>query len=80
MRFDRSEAQRLRSLARRVRRHELPDTVSGFEHAADAAETGEPLILECESPLEAEQFAVRFVVLGVKRPAVEELMEDRPSR
>lgn len=79
LRFDRSEAGLLRFLASRVQAREAPGPVGGFLSAAEAAETGEPLILQVTDPAEAQQMASRFVALGVKRPAVEELTGQRPA-
>lgn len=79
LRFDRSEAGLLRFLAERVRANELPGPAGGLLYAAEAADTGEPLILQVTDPVEAQQMASRFVALGVKRPAVEELTGQRPA-
>lgn len=79
LRFDRSEAGLLRWLAGRVQASELPGPAGGFLKAAEAADTGEPLILQVNDPSEAQRMASRFVALGVRRPAVEELTGQRPA-
>ena len=81
LRFNHRDARLLRALADRVTRGELRDqTLSGLRFAADAAETGEPLIIRCTSPDEAESLAARFILLGCHRPAVEELTGERPAK
>ena len=81
LRFNHRDARLLRSLAARVQNGELHgQTLSGLQYAADAAETGEPLIIQCASPEEAEAMAARFILIGCHRPAVEELTGDRPAR
>ena len=80
LRFACKDAAHLQGLARQVRSGERRGAVGGLESAADAAVTGEPLIIECLAPEEAQQMADSFVLLGCTRPAVEELTGDRPSR
>lgn len=81
LRFDRRDATHLAGLALRVKAGEMTgERVGGFIHAAEAAETGEPLIIQCMTADEAEQMAARFVALGVRRPAVEELTGQRPAK
>lgn len=78
LRFRRSQARTLRALAERAERRELgAESVSLFRDAADAAATGEPLIVLCEQPLEAVLIAEGFTRYGVVKPAVEELSGDR---
>jgi hypothetical protein len=81
LRFDRRDAPRLHHLADRVRAGDLDQqAVNTFEHAAQAAETGEPLIVVCEhSAQEALLMAAGYAQYGVTHPAVEELSGDRPS-
>jgi hypothetical protein len=44
-----------------------------FEQAARAAESGEPLILYCEDPVEAVQMAAAYITYGITRPVIEQL-------
>lgn len=82
LRFLRSDAPLLRQLAVRARRGELgQQAVTTFEYAADAAQTGEPLIVICEhSHDEALLMAAGYARLGVTHPAIEELTGDRPAK
>jgi hypothetical protein len=79
LRFQRRDQQRLEAMADRVRRGEIPGDITTFSSAADAARTGEPLIVYCEKPAEAHLMADLYVRLGISRPAVEELTGMRPS-
>jgi len=81
LRFRRSDARLLRDLADRVRQGEMGEQhVSTFRDAADAAATGEPLIVLCEEPFEAEMMADGYARFGVPRPAIEELTGQRPAK
>jgi hypothetical protein len=81
LRFDRRDAEYLRTIARQIRSGQRSgETVGGITLAADAAETGEPLIVQCESAQEAKQMAARFVRLGCTMPAIEELTGLRPAQ
>lgn len=81
LRFRRGDARVLRNIADRVRAGELGEQhVAVFSGAADAAATGEPLIVVCENHLEAVMMADGYARYGVRRPAVEELTGDRPAR
>ena len=73
LRFDRSEARKLRDLADRVRADDLTADVSAFEQAATAAELGEPLQVTCTSVEEAHQLVAGYILNGIKRPAIEDL-------
>jgi hypothetical protein len=74
LRFQRRDAALLRRLADRVRAMELgPRDVSTFSLAADAAETGEPLIVHCEDKSEAVAMADGYTMYGVTRPVLDEL-------
>lgn len=75
LRFDRSQAAPLRAIAARVRASEFAGQldVSTFDGAADAAETGEPLIVVCDNVTEALLLADGYVAWGIRRPAVEAL-------
>lgn len=73
-RFDRRDATKLRALGGRVRAGELPNHHAAvFENAALAAETGEPLIVECEDKAEALLLADGYPRFGVGRPVIDEL-------
>lgn len=81
LRFHRGDAVLLELIAERVRQGDLGShDVATFAGAADAARTGEPLIVQCENPMEAVLMADGYVRFGVRRPAVEELTGQRPSR
>lgn len=82
LRFDRRDALLLHHLAQRTRAGELSDqAVSVFQLAAEAAATGEPLIVVCEhSAVEATLMAHGYAQYGVSMPAIEELTGDRPAR
>ncbi len=81
LRFDRRDANVLRALAARVRAKELGDrAVSTFASAAQSAALGEPLIVLCDHPAEAQIMADGYVRYGVRRPAVEELTGHRPAK
>jgi hypothetical protein len=82
LRFDRRDAWLLHSLADRVRAGDLGrQAATTFEYAAQAAETGEPLIVLCEhSAEEAVLMAAGYTQFGVTHPAIEELTGDRPAR
>lgn len=74
LRFPRSQARTLRNLAERIHARDLGDEhASLFEAAAEAARTGEPLIVQCSMPIEAVMIADGFTQFGVARPAIEEL-------
>ena len=74
LRFKRYEAPKLRSLAAAVRNGELGGQASNvFEQAARAAESGEPLIVHCDDPIEAVQMAAAYIAHGVERPVIERL-------
>lgn len=74
LRFSKSQARVLDALADRVRQADLAGSdVSTFEQAAMAARLGEPLIVICDEPVEAEQLAGMYAMAGVKRPTVEHL-------
>lgn len=81
LRFDRRDAQLLSDLANRVRQGELGDqALAVFINACDAAVTGEPLIVLCEHPSEAQVMADGYTRYGVRRPAIEDLSGQRPAR
>lgn len=74
LRFDRRDARALRQLAARAQRRELgEEAVTTFAAAAEAAETGEPLIVVCESRLEPDLMAAGYVRFGIRRPVLDEL-------
>jgi len=73
-RFDRRDASTLRALSARVRSGELSNHHAAvFDNAAAAAETGEPLIVECEDRAEALLLADGYPRFGVSRPIIDEL-------
>lgn len=81
LRFNHRDAALLHTLADRVRGGELrQQTLTSLKFAAEAAETGEPLIIRCVNADEAHALAARFILLGCHRPAVEELTGERPAR
>ncbi len=80
LRFACKDAPFLQSLARQVRSGERRGAVGGLAAAADAAHKGEPLIIQCSTPEEAQQQAEHFVLLGCVRPEVDELTGQRPSK
>lgn len=81
LRFDPQDASYLRAVARQIKGGQRRgETVGGLDHAAEAAETGEPLIVHCESAQEVKQMAARFVRLGCSMPAIDELTGDRPAK
>lgn len=81
LRFHRRDAALLLGLAERVRLGELgAQHVATFSNAADAALTGEPLIVTCMHPSEAHVMADGYAQFGVRRPAIEELTGHRPAR
>lgn len=81
LRFRPRDAPILQALADRVRQGDLGDQhIQTFASAADAASTGEPLIVHCDDPLEAVLMADGYARFGVQRPAVEELTGHRPAR
>lgn len=81
LRFARRDAARLQALANRAMLAELADGhVATFRYAADAARTGEPLIVQCTHPSEAQVMADGYVRLGITRPAIEDLSGQRPAK
>lgn len=73
-RFDRHDAPTLRNLGARVRSGEIPNHHAAvFDNAAAAAETGEPLIVECEDRAEALLLADGYPRFGIRRPVIDEL-------
>jgi len=73
LRFRKSQARVLRELANRAKARELPGAVSLFEKAAEAAASGEPLIVACSTPEEAVAMAAGFSQYGVVTPTIEQL-------
>jgi hypothetical protein len=81
LRFASADAAFLRAVARQITSGQRQgEATGGLTLAADAAETGEPLIMQCDTPQEAHQMAAKFVRLGCTMPAIEELTGHRPSR
>lgn len=74
LRFERRDAKLLRQLAARVRGGEFGEASSNvFEQAARAAESGEPLEVYYDEPVEVVQLAASYIPYGVTRPVIEEL-------
>lgn len=81
LRFSRADALLLDTLAARVRAADLKGHhLATFTSAADAARTGEPLIVQCSDPIEAHVIAEGYARLGVRKPFVEELTGHRPAK
>lgn len=70
MRFARHDVQLLSALAQRAESRDLKESAIVFRHAAEAARTGEPLIVECTSVLEAKLMAVGYTRYGVTLPTL----------
>jgi len=79
MRFKRTDAAKLRFLASRVQAGDLGKHTSAnvFTQAAMAAETGEPLEVHCDDPMEVVQMAALYTRLGISQPVIEELSGHR---
>lgn len=75
LRFQRSQLYSLIVAADSLRGFS-PDDVKLMLLAADAARSGEPLIVNCSGIAEAEQIAAVFVRHGLQRPVVEGLSGD----
>ena len=74
LRFKRSQARLLRHLAARVRNSELPNSHAAiFDAAAQAASTGEPLIVICRNQMEAQMMAAGYTQYGVTAPTIEQV-------
>lgn len=74
LRFDRRDARALAVLADRAKRHELgAEAHATFSMAADAARTGEPLIVICSNLIEAALMVAGYVRYGIREPVLEQL-------
>ncbi len=74
LRFQRRDAPLLRAIAARLESGELRGpALTTFDLAADAAETGEPLIVVCKTPLEAVMMAAGYSQFGVTPPTLEQV-------
>lgn len=74
LRFRKSQAPILRNLVARMKSEGINrDHISLFESAHAAARTGEPLLVVCHDPMEAELMAAAFPQWGVVAPTVEQL-------
>lgn len=81
LRFARKDAIALDALANRIMLAELAKGhLATFRYAADAARTGEPLIVQCNHPSEAQVMADGYARLGITRPAIEDLTGLRPAK
>ena len=78
LRFDPRDGPLLRGLANRVRSGDLSGQAANvFDQAALAAETGQPLELHCDSPIEAVELAAAYIRFGVRQPNIEQLSGNR---
>jgi mitochondrial fission protein ELM1 len=74
LRFDRRDIRALRTLAIRAQLHEIAESHIIFSLAAEAASTGEPLIVVCQTPDEAAKICSRcYIRYGVRQPAIEQV-------
>lgn len=73
LRFEASEAPKLRVLADRVKATDLRADVSTFEQAALAAENGEPLVVHFTDSKEVLFMVAGYVRNGIAQPTIEEL-------
>ena len=74
LRFDRRDEPALRELAERSKLRELGEHAHAtFALAANAARTGEPLIVECDSVLEVLLMARGYVRFGIREPVIDGL-------
>jgi hypothetical protein len=74
LRFRRSQARVLRALVVRAEHRELPSAnVTFFRMAAEAAHTGEPLLVECTNEAELALLASGFAHFGVVPPTIEQV-------
>lgn len=73
LRFKRTDAILLRSLADRCRLLEIQGDLSTYEQAAIAAELGEPLQVICENHDEILIMAALYVRLGLDQPEIVDL-------
>lgn len=79
LRFNGKEAAKLSAIADQLRSAGKSEECGLFERAADAARTGEPLIIVCHDALEAAVMAAGFVHWGIEPPAIEALGRPTPS-
>jgi hypothetical protein len=74
LRFDRSETRALNKLADRARQRDIAGMHAAiFDQAAQAASTGEPLIVVCSNPIEAALIAHGYTRFGIRAPVIEGL-------
>jgi len=74
LRFRKEDARTLRALAAAVRSGEMgQQSVNTFEMAAIAAETGEPMIVYHDDPMEVVEMAAAYIRYGCHRPVIEQL-------
>mgnify|MGYP001124674553 CR=1 FL=1 len=75
-RFERRDAARLQAIADRIERGELAGkglSRAVFALAADAARTGEPLVVNCTDLLDAQLIASGYSMWGVTPPTIHEI-------
>lgn len=74
LRFAREDARTLRSLAAAVKSGEMgQQSVNVFQQAALAAESGEPMIVYHDDPIEVVEMAAMYIHHGCHRPVIEQL-------
>lgn len=77
LRFRKGQAKVIEAIAQELRSTpaavNATEAIGLFDKAAEAARSGEPLIVKCRRPEEAQQMADDFVLYGLARPAVEDL-------
>lgn len=73
LRFERSEAKKLRDIRDRAKSADLMAEVELYEKAAEATERGEPLIVHFDEIEEVAAMVGMFVLFGIKQPTIEEL-------
>lgn len=74
LRFRRGQARVLRAVAQRLASNGIKgEHIELFDKAADAAESGEPLVVYCTSRDEVVMMADGFTQFGLARPVIEEL-------
>ncbi len=80
LRFQASEAPKLKALADRIKAADLRADTSTCEQAALAAETGEPLVVHFTDLNEVLFMVAGYVRNGIAQPAIEELNGSFVSR
>lgn len=74
LRFSRQDVLLLRKLADTVRSGEMTgQSVNVFEQAARAAESGEPMVIYHDDPIEVVEMAALYLRHGCHQPVIEQL-------